>query len=163
MNTFNWPQLSDKAVKIPPQHAKWERWVSSILLYWCTSYGCFPVNVWLQLWTKFWYRQNCKVWPRNVVKWGKYIHAKFANFVLICITRGKMHHFRPKCVAFFRCLTPSQFPWTFLANLSKLRTDLPKQNSYYHSIEMSLIKVCDYIVNLLWGLKTVLHCRNLFD
>jgi hypothetical protein len=23
---------------------------------------------------------------------GKYSAAKFANFVLICITRGKMHH-----------------------------------------------------------------------
>jgi hypothetical protein len=33
-----------------------------------------------------------KVWPRNVVKCGKYSPAKFANFVLISITHGKMHH-----------------------------------------------------------------------
>ena len=25
-------------------------------------------------------------------KFGKYSPAKFSNFVLICITRGKMHH-----------------------------------------------------------------------
>jgi hypothetical protein len=29
---------------------------------------------------------------KNVVKCGKYSPAKFANFGLICITRGKMHH-----------------------------------------------------------------------
>jgi hypothetical protein len=39
---------------------------------------------------------------RNLVKRGKYSPAKFANFVLISITRGKMHHFRPKCGAFSR-------------------------------------------------------------
>ena len=30
----------------------------------------------------------------------KYSTAKFANFVLIYITHGKMHHFRPKVVHF---------------------------------------------------------------
>ena len=34
-----------------------------------------------------------KVWWRNVVKDGKYSRAKFANFVYICITRGKSYHF----------------------------------------------------------------------
>ena len=29
-----------------------------------------------------------------VVKYGKYGIAKFANFVYICITRGKSYHFR---------------------------------------------------------------------
>ena len=28
----------------------------------------------------------CKIWLRNVVKCGKYILAKFANFVYVCIT-----------------------------------------------------------------------------
>jgi hypothetical protein len=30
-------------------------------------------------------------WHRNVLKCGKYSPAKFANYALICITRGKMH------------------------------------------------------------------------
>ena len=29
----------------------------------------------------------------NVVKYGKYSPAKFANFVHICVTRGKSYHF----------------------------------------------------------------------
>jgi hypothetical protein len=45
---------------------------------------------------------NCKVWPRNVVKCGKYSPAKFANFVLICITRGKIHHILAESGVFSR-------------------------------------------------------------
>jgi hypothetical protein len=45
---------------------------------------------------------NCKVWLRNVVKCGKYSPAKFPNFVLICITCGKMHHIWAKSGAFSR-------------------------------------------------------------
>ena len=32
---------------------------------------------------------NCQVWWRNIVKYGKYTFAKFANFVYFCITHGK--------------------------------------------------------------------------
>jgi hypothetical protein len=33
------------------------------------------------------------VWLRFVVEWGKYSPVKFANFVYICIMRGKNKHF----------------------------------------------------------------------
>jgi hypothetical protein len=39
---------------------------------------------------------------RNVVKCGKYSPAKFANFVLICIKHGKMHHIWAESGAFSR-------------------------------------------------------------
>jgi hypothetical protein len=38
--------------------------------------------------------------PRNVVKCGKYSPAKFENFILICITHGKMHHIWAESGAF---------------------------------------------------------------
>ena len=36
-----------------------------------------------------------KIWLRNVVKYGKYSLAKFANFVYVCITCGNVTIFEP--------------------------------------------------------------------
>jgi hypothetical protein len=36
--------------------------------------------------------KNCKVWLRNVVNYGKYSLAKFANFVYFCIACGNCYH-----------------------------------------------------------------------